>query len=206
MYAGAGVAAAAGLGYLTKDYWLPTQEQIVTPSPTTTPTVNQSTQPTVTETPTPTITETTTSTPTETTTTEEISEDEKMIRELFDVWIEALNTKNRNLFLDIYVSDARKISHGGGNLYTYKGRSEIDWHYQWHAKHKTKITSFTIIEISILDNKAKVQAVFNWATDVGAGLGHCKFTLEKKISERTSPAKVKLPDNPWRISFEETDM
>ena len=39
IYVGAGVAAAAGIGYMTKNYWLPDREQIATPSEsfTTTP-------------------------------------------------------------------------------------------------------------------------------------------------------------------------
>lgn len=56
LYVGAGVAAATGLGYLSKDYWLH-QQQTVTPSPTSTPIITESPQPTITETSTTTTSE-----------------------------------------------------------------------------------------------------------------------------------------------------
>lgn len=49
IYAGAGVAAAAGLGYLTKDYWLPKPDVSPVASPAAT-SIPQSPQPTITET------------------------------------------------------------------------------------------------------------------------------------------------------------
>jgi len=60
LYAGAGVAAAAGIGYLTKDYWLHSPESTISPSPTATPIITETPQPTVTETTTMSTTESTT--------------------------------------------------------------------------------------------------------------------------------------------------
>ena len=207
IYAGVGLTAAAGIGYFTKDYWLPQQEQILTPLPTSTPTISQSTQQTVTETPTPTLTETTTSTPIETTTTtEEMSEDELAVRKLLEEdWVGAFNSEDIQGMLDLYDDDDATVTTWMGQYVFGKDRNwSLYGYYEWSAKVNARVHNYKITMLKISGKNADVSSTYSYFAP-GAGY-NMTVTHQLKLIKITEITKgkvtTKLPKPIWKILYE----
>ncbi|MCJ7634518.1 hypothetical protein MUP77_19265 [Candidatus Bathyarchaeota archaeon] len=211
LYAGAGIAAVVGIGYLTKDYWHPIiQEEykevyrrlFPEASPTITPTTTA-----VTETPTPVPTQSPTSTVTPTeTSTGQMSEDEVMIRELFHVWQEALNSGNENNLGNLY-TDKATVDFGCSSTraVVVRGLGEIIINYHHlAAEHHLRVDRFVISELKIQGNKARVLGNYDLTINGGTFVKQItRHSLLKATEIKRGSSTLKLPKPLWwKISEE----
>ena len=205
LYAGIGAAAVAGMGYLTKDYWLPSPQGL-TPESATISTSPQSPQQTFTDTPTVPQIETSTSIPTEKATTIiEMSEDEVLIRELLEEeWVQAYNAENKEQILNLYTSDATLDFTVRANKNILKGRQQITYNYKWLRDYNARIENFKILKLEISENKAEVSSKYSWFSAKVGGMGFSDFQLVKTDSITRGNREWKLEKPVWRIKYETT--
>lgn len=203
IYTGAGIAAAAGLGYFTKDYWSPYLEPSPSPSPNATLIQHQPQQSTVTETTAPAATVTSTHAPVETTTTETISEDELMIRELMDNWVDAWNQENLNELLSLY-ADKAVIDFGCTitEVHFFRGKSEIPWLYNSLFNQDIRVMNYSIREINIKTDTANLRSNFIFFKNQKRIPHNHKLNVIK-ITEITKGRITRKLENPiWVIANE----
>jgi len=203
-HVGAGIfAAAAVLGYLTRDYW----GSLLKSTSTSTPTTHQTQQPTTTDNLTSTETTTTATNASEiTTTTEAISEDEILIKKLLEEdWVNAYNSENIEGILSLYTDNATLMVRTGQYLYNGKrGAKGIINHYSYHTTHHSRVHNYEIEDLKISGDKANVLSTYAW-TSSGLGLsGLSQYELVKITEETKDRTTYKLSKPIWKISFEQT--
>jgi len=210
LYAGAGIAAVAGISYLTRDYSYPIiQEEykelyrhlFPEASPTITPTGTVATE---TSTPIPTQSPTSTVTPTATP-TGQMSEDEIMIRQLMVAWRDLYSTGNVRNAGSVYADDAR-LDFGCTGMFgstRFNGPGMISSLIaSLHSTEEGKITGQRIIELRIQGNEAYVVSHEDMIFRPGPVAWVSKFKLIKISEIKRGASTFKLSKPLWKIQDE----
>jgi len=207
LYASVGVAATAGIGYLTKDYWYSRMHEAYREfytriSPETKPSSLPTSTPT--QTPTESPTPITPSTPTPTP-TEPMSEDEVAIRKLLDEWMDMYNKENANKVYSIYTDDAlvdfgcrsrtSSRQHRGYNTIT-------GFLTYWAFDNHARITSLAIKDLRIDGNEAYLSGKYTLIFQATSVRTTIKMTFVKITKIKRGNAEFELPKPRWRISYE----
>lgn len=205
--------AAAAFGIVTSDYWYPTMKRAYmeiyarsfpesVPAPISTVIITPEETSTLTPTSPTTLT---TQTPTP---TEAMSEDEVMVRGLLSDWVEAFNGKNTTNILNLYTEDAKVYFFFQHSLRDeYKGRAELSWYFAWHAAHESKINNFTVRELRITNDQARMSGFYYLIFSGQPGcISNFEYELVKISEISRGQTKFKLPKPIWRISYETFDV
>ncbi|MBS7622867.1 hypothetical protein KEJ39_04230 [Candidatus Bathyarchaeota archaeon] len=213
LYAGAGVAAVGGIGYLTADYWYSslkefyekTYQTFQKPSPT--PTVTQASNEMLTPSPAQTLSPSPAETPTpeKTVPLPEQSEEERQIRSMLE-YFSNLYRKQTEKIATLYTDDATfywwsAISGGQSK----KGINEIRGFYSWMFRNIDMDMgpySFRITDIKVSESKYEATVTFEYIW--GAyNQYNCRAYSECLLVD-VSKTRPYLKKGTWKIKREYT--